>query len=291
MKKILLIALIAFLGLWSVTAQAVTKSTLPTLTAGAAVSAGDLLLSRQGADTSDKKITATQLQTFVLTGNAATATTATNATNTGITDDTTTNATMYPTWVTANTGNLPQKTTSTKLSFNPSTGALSATSFTGAGTGLTGTAAGLTVGSVTTNANLTGDVTSTGNATTLKTNLKHASIGATFNGGGSAITVNSKQWVYVPYGATIQSWTIACDAAGAIAFDVQMDTYANFSTTMTSIAGSDFPTIVATNQKAQDLTLTGWGTTAIPAGDYILFKVTSVTTVTLCNIVLDTLRT
>lgn len=73
--------------------------------------------------------------TAALSGNA---TSATNATNTGITDDTSTNATMYPTWVTANTGNLPQKTTSTKLTFNPSTGVLSSTSFTGAGTGLTG---------------------------------------------------------------------------------------------------------------------------------------------------------
>ncbi len=65
--------------------------------------------------------------------------TAVNAVKSGITDDTTTNATMFPTWVTANTGNLPVKTTSTKLSFNPSTGVLSSTSFTGAGTGLTGT--------------------------------------------------------------------------------------------------------------------------------------------------------
>jgi len=52
---------------------------------------------------------------------------ATNATNTAITDDTSTNATVYPTWVTANTGNLPQKVTSTKLTFNPSTGVLTAT--------------------------------------------------------------------------------------------------------------------------------------------------------------------
>jgi hypothetical protein len=57
-------------------------------------------------------------------GNAATATTATNATNTAITDDTATNAVVYPIWVTANTGNLPQKVSSTKMSFNPSTGAL-----------------------------------------------------------------------------------------------------------------------------------------------------------------------
>ena len=56
-----------------------------------------------------------------------TATTATNATNTAVTEDTSTAVAVYPTWVTANTGNLPQKVTSTKLSFVPSTGALTAT--------------------------------------------------------------------------------------------------------------------------------------------------------------------
>jgi len=65
---------------------------------------------------------------------ATTATTATNATNTAITDDTTTATTCYPTWVTNTTGNLPQKVASTKLSFVPSTGVLSATSFTGSAT-------------------------------------------------------------------------------------------------------------------------------------------------------------
>lgn len=59
--------------------------------------------------------------------------TATNAVNTGITDDTTTAATVYPTWVTANTGNLPQKVSSTKLTFNPSTGVLTATGGIGGG--------------------------------------------------------------------------------------------------------------------------------------------------------------
>lgn len=87
------------------------------------------------------------------------ATSATNATNTAITDDTTTNATMYPTWVTTTTGNLPQKISSTKLSFNPSTGSLSSTTFIGA---LTGNAS-----TVTTNANLTGVITSVGNTTSI----------------------------------------------------------------------------------------------------------------------------
>jgi hypothetical protein len=59
-------------------------------------------------------------------GSATTATTATNATNTAITDDTSTNAVFYPTFVSNTTGNLPQTVSSTKLKFNPSTGALTA---------------------------------------------------------------------------------------------------------------------------------------------------------------------
>ena len=62
-----------------------------------------------------------------LTGNASTATsatTATNATNTAITDNTSSSATWYPTIVSTTTGNLPQTTSSTKLSFVPSTGTL-----------------------------------------------------------------------------------------------------------------------------------------------------------------------
>lgn len=54
-----------------------------------------------------------------LSGNATSATTA------AITDDTTTNATMYPVWVTTTTGNLAHKVSSSKMTFNPSTGTLS----------------------------------------------------------------------------------------------------------------------------------------------------------------------
>jgi len=60
-------------------------------------------------------------------GSATTATTATNATNVAITDDTSTAAEMYLSWVTTSTGNLPIKVSSTKLKFNPSTGVLTAT--------------------------------------------------------------------------------------------------------------------------------------------------------------------
>lgn len=119
-----------------------------------------------------------------ITGTAAISSAAT------IADDTSTAATMYPTWVTANTGNLPVKTTSTKLTFNPSTGVLSSTSFTGAGTGLTGSAASLSIGgnaATATTATTAGSVT---NSVTFNNSNTGSGSGATYNG-GSAITVSA----------------------------------------------------------------------------------------------------
>ena len=107
-------------GLTSIPNSALTNSS---------VTVGSTAISLGGTATTIAGLVSVTSTTFVgaLTGNASTATTATtatNATNVGITDDTTTNATVYPTWVTTTTGNLPEKTSSTKLKFNPSTGAL-----------------------------------------------------------------------------------------------------------------------------------------------------------------------
>ena len=95
--------------------------------------------------------------TFVgaLTGNATTATTATNAINVGITNDTTSNVTVYPTWSTATSGNAPTKISNTKLTFNPSTGVLTATGFVGA---LTGNASSSTNATNSSNVGITNDI-------------------------------------------------------------------------------------------------------------------------------------
>ena len=93
------------------------------------ITIGSTAISLGATATTIAGLTSVTSTTFVgaLSGNASTATTATtatNATNTAITDDTTTNATFYPTFVSNTTGNLPQTVSSTKLKFNPSTGAL-----------------------------------------------------------------------------------------------------------------------------------------------------------------------
>lgn len=115
-----------------------------------------------------------------ITGNAATATALQNARAIGgVSFDGTANivpqtiesnneaadTTCFPLFITASGTQQLQPKNNTALTFNSSTGAFNATSFGGAGTGLTGTAASLTAGTVTTNANLTGAVTSVGNAT------------------------------------------------------------------------------------------------------------------------------
>lgn len=109
-------------GLTSIPNAALTNSS---------VTIGSTSVSLGATVTTFAGLTSVTSTTFVgaLTGNASTATSATsatNATNTAITDDTTTNATFYPTFVSNTTGNLPQTVSSTKLKYNPSTGALTA---------------------------------------------------------------------------------------------------------------------------------------------------------------------
>lgn len=120
------------------------------------------------------------------TGNAATATALQNAHNIGgvsfngtadIVPQTiasineATDTTCFLLFITASGTQSLQPKNNTTLIFNSNTGALGATSFSGAGTGLTGTASSLSIGgnaaTVTTNANLTGAITSSGNATSL----------------------------------------------------------------------------------------------------------------------------
>jgi hypothetical protein len=109
-------------GLTSIPNSALTNST---------ITVGSIAISLGGSATTIAGLVSVTSTTFVgaLTGNASTATSATsatNATNTAVTDDTTTNATFYPTFVSNTTGNLPHTVSSTKLKFNPSTGALTA---------------------------------------------------------------------------------------------------------------------------------------------------------------------
>jgi hypothetical protein len=69
------------------------------------------------------------------------------------------------------------------------------------------------------------------------------------------------------------------DQSGSVVIDIWKDTYANFPPTdADSITSATPPTIPATNQKAEDTSLTNW-TKTFAKGDILGFNVDSATTI------------
>jgi len=134
---------------------------------------------------------------------ATTATTATNATNIAITDNTSSASTYYPVLSLNSSGNNAATTSSTKLSFVPNTGVLSATSFSGAGTGLTGTALSLSIGGNAATATTATSATTATNANNVATadTSTNANFYPTFvsaTGGNEALKTASSTLKYNP---------------------------------------------------------------------------------------------
>lgn len=117
------------------------------------------------------------------------------------------------------------------------------------------------------------------------------SIGGTFDGGGSVLTVGSKIRVVVPYAGTITAATVLLDQSGSVAIEVRKCTYADYDAGAThpvtgdKISAAAPPTVTAAT-KSTDSTLTGW-TTSVAAGDIIEMYLSSVTTATVATVVLS----
>jgi hypothetical protein len=181
-------------------------------------------------------------------GSATTATTATNATNVAITDNTSSVSTWYPIISANSSGNNPSTTSSTKLSFVPNTGVLSATSFTGAGTGLTGTASSLSIGG--TAANVTGTV-AVGNGGTGATTLT----GYVYGNGTGAMTAAAT----IPNaGLTNSSITINGNSVSLGGSTTVTATAANSLTIGTGLSGTSYdgssPVTIAIDSTVATLT-------------------------------------
>ncbi len=166
-----------------------------------------------------------------------------------ITDDTTTNASMLPVWVTTNTGNLPLKVTSTKLTFNPSTGSLNATGSvvtpTLSGTSqITGTTGNMTITAGTGNSRTMAlqTTTSGGTATTFLTGNADQSV--TFGGTFLAIGGTSSSFPALKRSGTGLIVRLADDSANAPitasagTFSSTVDVSGNLTANAALISGS-----------------------------------------------------
>jgi hypothetical protein len=150
----------------------------------------------------------------VLTSNgSSTPTWATPASSITLSDDTTTNATRYPLFANATSGTVSTEyVSSTKYQFNPSTGVLTSTSFSGAGTGLTGTASSLSIG---------GNAATATSATTA-TNLAGGANGSvpyqTGSGATTFLAVGTNGYVMTLAGG-VPTWAAAASSGITISDD------------------------------------------------------------------------
>ncbi len=239
---------------------------------------------------------------------ATTATTATNSTNGAITDDTTTNATMYPVWVTTTAGNLPHKVSSSKMTFNPSTGTVAATTFSGALSGNATTATALAAnpsdcasdtyattiaasGNLTcasiTNASTTAVSTNTNSTIVLRDSSgdfsAHAITATSFNG-----RVNPTQFVETVVAGGTCSTTYTVDPTTGTMFNVTLSGACSFA--VTNLAAGHSFTIKITQSSTTLPTFTSaykWATATTPTFSNSATKYDMVACVSLDGTTLD----
>ena len=184
-----------------------------------------------GLSTTAMAVTAAGTSGQVLTSNGASAPTwAANAATVSITDDTTTNSTLFPLFSAITTGNInTQFVSSTKYQFNPSTGALSATSFNGAG--------------VFTTLSASSTATFTGSSSTLAAVFQDAAEVATVSAIAATGTIN--------YDVTTQSVLYYTTNASA-----------NWTVNFRASSGTSLNTLMSTGQALTVVFLVSQGATA-----------------------------
>jgi hypothetical protein len=105
-------------------------------------------------------------------------------------------------------------------------------------------------------------------------------IGAGFDGGGSALTSGATQTTYftVPFACTIAAWNITVDT-GTITFDIwKIATGTAIPTSANTITAAALPAI-STGTAIHSTTLTGW-TTSVSANDIFGININTVATAT-----------
>lgn len=117
-----------------------------------------------------------------------------------------------------------------------------------------------------------------------------ATLNFIIDGGGEAITTGVKGMVQIDFDCTIQQVTTLGDQSGSVVVDIWKDSYANFPATDADSITASAPPTLSSAQKSQDSSLSGW-TTAVSAGDHLIFNVDSATTVTRVTIALKIKKT
>ena len=116
-------------------------------------------------------------------------------------------------------------------------------------------------------------------------NLNLRAIGASFNGGGLALTAGKTVYFTVPYACTIAAWNIAVDT-GTATIDVwKIATGTAIPTVTNTITAAALPAI-STGTAIHSTTLTGW-TTSVAQNDIFGINLEAVSGATYANLILQ----
>jgi len=121
-------------------------------------------------------------------------------------------------------------------------------------------------------------------------NLPVASITFIIDGGGSVITTGIKGALEIPFACTINRVTLLADQSGSIVIDIWKQAYADYPPENANSITASAPPTLSGAVMSQDSTLTAW-TTAIAAGDCLMFNVDSIATCTWVTLSLKVTKT
>ncbi len=143
-------------------------------------------------------------------------------------------------------------------------------------------------GTVPSYAELSGDVTTSGsNVTTLIANQKIRGVGASFDGGGSALTTSALAYVTVPFACTIAAYNVVIDT-GTISFDVWKIATGTAKPAIGNsiISGTNWLSI-SSNTAIHSTTVSGFTSTTVTANDIFAFSIEAVSSATKASVTLQ----
>lgn len=105
------------------------------------------------------------------------------------------------------------------------------------------------------------------------------------DGAGAALTTGTKNPIKVPYGGTLQGWTMICSPSGSVTADIFRSAN-GAGLPVLSIVGAGTKPAIATNVENSSTSFTSWTSTTITAFDNLAISLSGVTTATYCELTL-----
>jgi len=125
-----------------------------------------------------------------------------------------------------------------------------------------------------------------GTHTLTGTGVQTHSITFFVDGAGGVLSTGTKNPIKVPYGGTLQGWTMMCSPSGSVTADVLRAADGAGLPVTSIVGGGGTKPAVASNVEAKSTSFSGWTSTTITANDNLAFSLSGITNATYCVLTL-----